>query len=290
MILAIQRGDDLEVTRLAKVIFGTPKFDIDELLAERVSKKTKRGFVHKLRVDAQMLATMTRTMLDHYGLTNWRVKVAKRLTVQIGHGKRGLSPMVRIPRKLLISKQRAVRLLTHEIEVHALRTANGAASKLHLLERGCAGYIQTDEGLAMYYQEIMLADETPKTIQAGWWEAYTVALTEQYDFAGVYNKLCKLTSADKAWRLCLRAYRGITKPTTAGLGFYRDHVYRTGFMAVQAAHRTGGMKFLEKVFAGNVQSDDLPALDELGIKGGRQPEMVAKRIVNEELRRQKRVL
>ncbi len=285
MILAIQTKNDSEVTRLAKVIFGTPGFTAEELLAEYGQRTAHKSFVHKTRVDGEMFARMTRAMLDHYGLTDWRIKVLKRLAIQIGHGKRDRTPMVRIPRNMLVSKQRAIRLLTHEIEVHALRTANGAMSPLHLLERGCAGYIKTDEGLAMYYQEVMLADESPKIVHAGFLEAYTVALTEQYDFAQVFAELCKVTSAKKAWRLCVRAYRGITAPNKAGLGFYRDHVYRSGFMAVQAAHRAGGMKFLGEVFSGNISVEDLPVLAELKIPAGRLPDLVAEKVVKSELRR-----
>lgn len=285
LVLAIQTKNDEEVTRLAKVIFGTPSFTAQELQAERNQRTTKKSFIHKAKVDGEMFASMTRTMLDHYGLTDWRIKVLKRLAIQIGHGKRGRTPMVRIPRNMLVSKQRAIRLLTHEIEVHALRTANGAKSPLHLLERGCAGYIKTDEGLAMYFQEVMLADESPKIIHAGYLEAYTVALTEQHDFAGVFKELCQVTTAKKAWRLCVRAYRGITMPTKAGLGFYRDHVYRSGFMAVQAAHRAGGLKFFDAVFSGNISVDDLPVLTELKIPAGRLPDLMAEKIVRDELRR-----
>jgi len=285
MIAAIQVKNDEEVTRLAKVIFGTPSFTAEGLLAEYGGRTAHKSFVHKTRVDGEMFARMTRTMLDHYGLTDWRIKVLKRLAIQIGHGKRDRTPMVRIPRNMLVSKQRAIRLLTHEIEVHALRTANGALSPLHLLERGCAGYIKTDEGLAMYYQEVMLADESPKIIHAGFLEAYTVALAEQHDFAGVFAELSKVTSAKKAWRLCVRAYRGITAPNKAGLGFYRDHVYRSGFMAVQAAHRAGGMKFLGEVFSGNISIDDLPVLRELNVPTGRLPDLISEKVVKDELRR-----
>jgi hypothetical protein len=289
LILAVQKGDDEEVTRLAKIIFAAPSFTVEELVSELRQRKIKNGFTHRARVDAEMFARMTRQMLDYYGLTDWRIKLAPRLTMQIGHGKRDRSPMVRIPRNMLVSKQRAIRLLTHEIEVHALRTGNGANSPLRLLERGCAGYIKTDEGLAMYYQEVMLADESPKIIHAGFWEAYTVALTELHDFAGVFDELKKVTTADKAWRLCVRAYRGITKPNKIGLGFYRDHVYRSGFMAVQAAHRTGGLKFLGEVFCGNVSIKDLPVMRELRIPAGRLPDLIAEKVVKDELRRLKKL-
>ncbi len=274
-------------------MFGTPAFSLSALRAELTGRLARQGHghIHAPRIDAELFCRMMRRVLDHYGLTDWRMKLTPRDRIQIGHGKRERTPMVRVPKKLLISKRRATRLLTHEIEVHALRTANGTESPLHLLSRGCAGYILTDEGLAMYYQDSVLFPPTEvanaERPVSGFWEAYTATLSQHHTFAETFAELAAVTTKDAAWRLCVRAYRGITHPTTAGLGFLRDHLYRSGFLAVQDAIHTQGESILSDLFSGNIGLHDINLLRSLHLPKGTLPQMISAKIVRQELKKQR---
>lgn len=281
-IQAIQQNDDRATTRYAKKMFGTPKESLRALRAEAAARAHTHGYTHQKRIDATAFARMARLVLDHYGLNDWRIKIVRRSSIQIGGGKRGRTPVIRIPASLMVSAARATRLLVHEIEVHALRAANGTNSPLHLLGHGCAGYIRTDEGLAMYYQDTKAA-KVRSVHLSGFWEAYTAALSAKRTFKDTFTELRQHLGQDAAWRLCVRAYRGIRHPDKPGLGFFRDHLYRTGRMDVERAVKRRGEGVLPMLFAGKVGLSDLATLQALHIPAGKLPDLISQKIVHEEL-------
>lgn len=282
-ILAMQNGDDRTVTDCAKVMFGTPSQSLKTLQTELANRTQQTGHTHAKKIEAELFASLTRRVLDHYGLTDWRIKIVRRSNIQIGHNTKGRPPLVRIPANLSVSKVRAIRLLVHEIEIHALRTANGVQSPLNLLAIGCAGYIRTDEGLAMLYQDIK-ATKVHSLHMSGFWEAYTAALSAELSFTETFDELTQTISKESAWRLCVRAYRGIQHPSQQGLGFFRDHLYRSGRLAIESAIAEQGEQILPLLFAGKAGLSDLPILQALNIPAGKLPQLISRKIVLAELK------
>lgn len=302
IISAMKRKDDAAVSAFADHLFG-PCIQSSTELADEFKTLIARSHelhTHRDRVDAVVFERMVRATLNYYGLTHWVTRFTGRSSVSVSRGDSPDStPTVRIPKTFLASRARAARLLTHEIEVHALRTANGMTSPIALLSRGLAGYIATDEGLAVAMQQKL---HTEKTTDPGFWDAWAAALSQEanfqlafetlYDARRKLNIALKIENADSdafdsAWRLMLRVSRGIHHPNAVGLGFRRDHLYRSGLIQVrQTIDVFGESEILPTLFAGHASIAHIPLLRSKNIVG-RIPDFVSKRIVNEVLRAKK---
>lgn len=301
LVQAMQRGDDATVTSLTDHLFGMPEQTARDIQAEfeGILSRSSTLHTHKARINAVTLTAMIRTILDHYGMTEWTVRETTRPSIAITRSAQRSTPTIKIPKTFSASRARAARVLTHEIEVHALRSHNGATSPLQLLGRGLANYISTDEGLAITLQRI----GATKTTEPGLWEAWTAALTLNHGFIDTFDTLVsartKLNIAlghadasakaqDSAWRLMVRASRGIHAPGTPGLGYRRDHIYRTGRIAIERTLEAHGVTdILPTLFAGHVGIHHIPALKTLGITG-RTPDMISAHVVQEVLRAQRK--
>ncbi len=294
LVLAISHGDDQTVTHLSQKLFGHPRQDVQELEREFscMLEHAHTFHNHKEPIDARAFEKMVQAILDHYHIDGWKVTFSSRPSIKITRGRRARRPVIAIPSNLQISKARAARLLTHEVEVHALRTENGRRSSLEILHVGLNGYVRTDEGLAIYYQQ-QLSKEEPRHAP-GFWDAWTCALTQEGTFEDTFAtiaqaraQLAAATGAedaqnvgnDAAWRLCARAYRGITNANTYGVGFLRDHLYRSGLLDVKEAVDAHGEKILKQLFVGNIGLEQLKSLKKVASKDAQLPTLVSKQIV-----------
>ncbi len=302
LVQAIQHKDDAAVSSIADHIFGVPKLTATMLKDEfgDILARAHELHTHEDRVDASMFTTMVRAMLEHYGMNDWTIRETSRLSVSIVHGDHEKTPTVKIPKTFLTSRARAARVLTHEIEVHALRSHNGQSSPLLLLGRGLANYIATDEGLAMALQQTLRSEETT---EPGFWDAWAAALTVDHGFVDAFDTLAtaraKLNAALSredaieqanltAWRLMMRVSRGLHAPGAAGLGYRRDHIYRSGLIEIrQTFNMYGKIEILPTLFAGHAGTQHIPALKALGITG-RTPDMIGTQIVKDVLRAQRK--
>lgn len=305
IIAAMKRKDDAAVSALADHLFG-PCVQTSAELADEFTALLARSHelhTHQDRVNAITFERMVRATLDHYGMTDWTTRFINRPSVSVSRGDSlDRAPTVKIPKHFLASRARAARLLTHEIEVHALRTTNGTTSPILLLGRGLAGYIATDEGLAVAMQQKL---KTEESMDPGFWDAWAAALSKEEDFQSCFetirdarrqlNIALKIENPDgeafdTAWRLMLRVSRGIHRPNAKGLGFRRDHLYRSGLVQVRQAIDTfGESEILPTLFAGHASVAHIPLLRSKHIVG-RTPDFVSKAIVKDVLQseRQKR--
>lgn len=295
LLEAVKQGNDQRVSQLSLKLFGNPTLNLgayEQEFRERL-ERIKAGEVHyhTKTINAEQLHKMLEAALQHYGVTNWKIQISPRKRFQCSHNHKAAAIVFRIPKKLSISLKRASELIAHEIEVHTLRRLNGADSSLHLLKRGLAGYAKTEEGLALYHQH---HHHLPRKHLPGFWDAWASALMHEVGFAATFDRLsqaqlelleakgdvkARLRAKSLAWNLCLRSSRGITKPGAPGIGYFRDHIYRQGYIEITDAVREHGDNLLPKLFVGKVGLTDLPALQQLNLKPGRLPDDIAKNIV-----------
>ncbi len=280
LVTAMAERDDQTVTRLSRELFGSSFDDRSTLEKELTEVTTKKlgNEPNKRPVDADRFELMVRRTLDHYDMTDWKITRRKTSSMRITHGESGRRPNIVLPKSRLMSAGKAVRLITHEIEVHALRMQNALNGPLHLLRRGLAGYVTTEEGLALYCQQHLSGHAWKRS--PGFWDAYACALARETDFIETYRTLSEHRGPREAWRLCLRVYRGIHDTSKPGVGFFRDHIYRTGYGQIKKAIADDDQLF-SKLFSGHFGLADLEELEALAIPPGRQPDFVADRIVKE---------
>jgi hypothetical protein len=302
MIAAIQNKDDSRVSILADELYGTP-MQSAEILHKEFESMVMRAdefHTHREMIDATSFTRMAKATLEHYDIHHWTVRQTNRSSISIVHASTKRPPVIKIPKQFSASRARATRVLTHEIETHALRTHNGLQSPLLLLGRGCAGYLATEEGLAIAMQQRLRKDAT---VDPGFWDAWTAALTQNHDAIDVFtiihdakrtlhakkNKILtrcvsihhETSAQDAAWRLLLRCMRGIHTPTQKGLGYRRDHIYRSGLLQVRSILEHHGDAILPTFFAGNIGIAHIPLMQSLGITG-RTPDFVAGTLVKKE--------
>ena len=193
-----------------------------------------------------------------------------------------------LPTNKWISSKKIRDLLGHEIETHVFRAVSGEKSLLALLSLGLGGYLETEEGLALYYaQEIDAYNATGK-LDRSWLGTLATGLAagvigEPFTFRKLQGFLESvntlrglLTKADvpllqiqeearrNAQNRCLRTWRGVTDLTRAGICSIKDNVYLRGYLTISQALEQDTTMF-ERLMVGAVGIEHLADLAELGI-------------------------
>lgn len=282
LVEAITQSDDARVTALSYKLYGQPNFSSEDFELEFEKRcldlKHERVHHHAKRIDAKTFATQVHEALERLRIENVEIRLSTRTRVLCQRNPHSGKLFIRIPKKLSISRNRAKRLIAHEIEIHALRRQNGAQSQLHILEHGTAGYVKTEEGLALYHQ----AKRVPSSHHLpGFWDSWTIALMQRLGFAQAYQRVfdAKKTLLDlahtknaahlaqeKAWDLCVRACRGITHPGKPGLVYAKDSIYRAGYLAVhKAMMQTDADKLFKTLHQGKIGLEDIQRIASLNL-------------------------
>lgn len=291
IIDATQNKNDERVGKLARKLFAYEQLDCSEFERELENMILQSASLHshKKLVNAKMFEAMVREVLDYYKMNNWKIKFCDGSSVKLTRGRKSKNPTVQIPKNFSTSRSRTRRILTHEIEVHALRTQNAINSPLHILSVGLDNYLQTEEGLAIYYQQ-----KTSKNIKfaPGFWESYACALSQNHDFKEVFDILLsartKLDIAvghnktnderiNKIWNLCARTYRGITDPDKQGLGTCKDSMYRSGLELIRKQN-LDNIETQKQLFAGNIGVKHLDIIEKLDTSYAKTPELISEQI------------
>ncbi|HAL50378.1 TPA: hypothetical protein DDY56_03560 [Candidatus Uhrbacteria bacterium] len=291
-IKAMQDNNDEKVSELAKNIFGAQSDDqskLEQELNDMLATNSKLH-AHAKKINAEIFSKMVRAVLDAYGMQKWKIKLSEGSAMKLTRGRKSKSLAVHIPKNFSASRARAQRILVHEIEVHALRTHNAKQSPLEILQVGLDHYSQTEEGLALYYQQKIGTAKTP-----AFWESYACALSMDMSFSEMFNtliyartKVDKYVGHDKLdkereekiWNLCVRAYRGISNPNKPGLGTCKDHIYRTGLDLINQLDMNN--KQTQKLlFAGNIGVQHLSKLNELNVNNVQTPMLISKQIAKQ---------
>lgn len=302
IVSAIGRGDDQTVTDLSNLLFNFPEEDLGTLTSEFEEMLEHSGIFHQHSrpITTELFVKMTEAVLDHYKMNKWRIELFNGSSIKIRHLNKSGTSTVYLPGKRNLSRARAARLLTHELEVHGLRTMNGRQSVYALFGRGLDHYLQTEEGLAVYYQTL-LGKKTAKHLP-GFWDAYAVALARNTDFNTTFKtlvearmKLAQKTGVLKpeevcwteAWNLCVRVYRGITNTQNEHMVFARDHIYRSGVALLNKTITERSESVLPLLFSGKVGVHHLDKLIALNVQAGKVPDMISKEVVETVYRQSK---
>lgn len=180
-------------------------------------------------------------------------------------------------------------LLAHEIEIHTFRSNAGEKSPLAILSTGLQGFLETEEGLAIYYtQEIDRRGSRCKPNKS-WIGTLATALasgivckpftfSELLSFLEAINTLRSLLTGSKltlteiqedarknAQTRCLRTWRGVTDLTQPGICSTKDSVYLRGYLSVKKVLDEGKINF-NQLMIGSVGMQHLDDLAELNIK------------------------
>jgi len=140
------------------------------------------------------------------------------------------------------------RLIAHEVGTHMVRAENGCQQPYTIFKRGFPGYMGTEEGLAVVNEELcgVLNNQTLK-VYAGRVIAVYMALT--CGFREIYNHLSKNFNKETAWKITLRAKRGLADTSKPG-GLTKDYLYLDGYYKVKKYIENGND--INKLYIGKI--------------------------------------
>jgi len=220
--------------------------------AEEILKriKTKKRNSGKRIFTARKLITPLKFALFKYGLRNWKVREKNMIA----------SAAVRVEEKALLikknerfSKKFVERLIVHEIGTHIIRAENGFKQPYKIFARGFPGYLMTEEGLAVVHEELHGCLE-PFTLKVYAGRVIAVHKSLHGSFRSTYNYLRKHFTKDIAWRLTVRAKRGLSDTSLHG-GCTKDIAYLKGYLAIKKFLKNGGK--IEDLYYGKIGIDDI---------------------------------
>jgi len=133
-----------------------------------------------------------------------------------------------------VGKRELRSIVAHEIEGHYLRKVNGKLSKYSLFSRWTAGYIETEEGIAIYNQTRFITKRDRK-----YYSIFERYFFVQYALKHSYRRLIKRLADfydddyEKVFMFMLRLKRWFKDPSKEGV-FMKDVVYTNGYLAVSS--------------------------------------------------------
>lgn len=237
-------------------------------------KKHRDSFPHREQISAEEIIPAIYDHLRLYQLdTQWSVmQRAHGSRISVGKSKKRV---IYLRSDARFSPEDNKRLFAHEIDTHVLRLENGLAQPYRIFSNGTAGYLETEEGLAVYTQNINLDPKNP--------QLYTPAMTYlktmevlpltfqdamESSFVQTFfrpgSKPLDPLRADARlrarFRKIYRVKRGIGDTSMPG-GCTRDLVYFTGLQKVEYFLKHGGD--IHHLYKGKISVDAVPLVAQM---------------------------
>ncbi len=257
------RGNARQFSDASRALFGAPS---------SVLLSAARSFLHAqiacdlpvpetAMLDAEAAVQRFVEVLERYGLHEWRVEISERLVADctVGGGK------VYVRQGARFSPAHVEALIAHEIETHVLTAENGSQQPYELFRRGCANYLDTQEGLAIANQNRMLPPFHEKRLGAArtlLGAAYALEHSFSETLAYLEGELGY--RPEKALAKAFDLKRGLIQTAEPG-AFTKSVVYFRGQRAIEHFQKEGGD--LKRLYVGKIAIEDLPLIDKVeGLK------------------------
>ncbi len=253
------RGNATSFTEASFALFGNS----DAVLVQAAQEELRARFACDLeiggkeRMTAERAAHRFEKILQQYSLHNWQVSIRKKLVADVTVG--GTKIYVRAD--ATFTEEHIASLIAHEIETHVLTSENGAHQPYDLLRRGCAGYLETQEGLAIWNQNGVLSPHAEKRFNPPK-NVLGIAFGLQHSLAQTRTYLqAELgLTAEKALTQSVMMKRGLTDTAAPGC-FTKGLVYFRGRRAIEAYLKEGNS--LARLYIGKVTLQDLELIEKL---------------------------
>jgi uncharacterized protein (TIGR02421 family) len=201
-------------------------------------------------------------MLDKLGLIGWNAQPFLPMSAKVSVNRQ--DKLVKIRKDSQFSKADLRRLLVHEIGVHVIRAENGNKQPLGIFSRGLPGYLDTEEGLAVYSEEKAGVIEIA-TMRKYAGRVIAAALALGQSFSDVFYSIVPDLGADIAFEIVARAKRGFLD--TSQLGAHtKDIVYLKGYENVNQ-HLKEHPEDYALLFVGKIGLHDIDLVRDLLDKG-----------------------
>lgn len=273
---------------------GTQDLKLDELDENGQEPATDERPVSGDRLySPQVARRFFEDILREYDLDDWDVEVdAASTSARVELDLRTIF----LPAEVQMTLGKIRQLLAHEIECHVLRAANGRRSPLVLLASGTAHFLDTEEGLALYYaqqvaEEVAQLEGRPER-EPSWTGTLATGIASGVELssgitipahtfrasfhffeavfflnallAGKERGKAAAEAKQKSLTRCLRTYRGVPQLETPGICSTKDSIYLRGYLKVLRALQQG--VDVERLLIGACAVEQLADLAQLGIE------------------------
>lgn len=234
-------------------LFGFPqKLDIEIALKEGRDYLTKTILTEQ-KFSAEHAALRFEHIFKLYGLSYWKVKLKDHL---VGNVVAGKDNVLFLNKHAQFSEKRLASLIVHEIETHIFTAENGKRQPYSIFNRGTAYYLQTQEGLAIYNQEMQTQQKSSSPISV-----LAIYKAASSSFTDVYSYLIDFgVSQERALNIALKVKRGLSDTSKPG-AFTKDWIYFKGNKEIKEFIQGGGE--LKRLYIGKIALDDLEIIEQV---------------------------
>ncbi len=253
------RGNESAFTKASYALFGEPTQELINAAREALDLRLACDLAPPLKrmLNATQAQKAFEEILKSYALYDWKVKIREKLVARMTVG--GNSIFIRSD--AIFTKEHIASLIAHEIETHVLTSENGGHQPYEILRRGCAGYLDTQEGLAIQNERGIVGPHAEKrfspeknVLGLAFSLEHSLAQTRAY----LQNELG--LSMAKAIQQSVAMKRGMGDTSQPG-GFTKSLVYFRGYKRIVTFLANGGD--LRRLYIGKVTLEDLECIEKL---------------------------
>jgi len=196
-------------------------------------------------------------ILEKYSLHDWQTTIRPRMVadVTVGNGH------IYIREDAKFAAMHIEALIAHEIETHILTAENGSHQPYAIFRSGCANYLDTQEGLAVYNQNRIYSPFHEKRYNPPR-GVLGVAFALEHSFADTREYLQETLGydAEKALNITISMKRGLVDTSYPG-AFTKSVVYYRGLRAIEQYVKDGGD--LTRLYVGKIALEDLELIEKI---------------------------
>lgn len=256
--IVLLRGRATEsFTQLSVDLYG----DITEYECDRAGRFLQTEHAEKDTSDIVPTAYIESEVKDYFlrhHLDGWKVVLQDSAMADMQVSKAGI---LFVNKKARITHNRLSSQIAHEIETHIYRNENGKRQPYRIFEHGTCGYLETEEGLAIYNQRKL---GIPLGEKLYWpaWRIIALHYGKNMGFAELFHFLIATygLTQETAWHTCVRVKRGLRDTSKSGV-FMKDRIYFSGYHKVSQYIEYRGKEGCEKLYMGKVRVEDIPMLE-----------------------------
>jgi len=247
------RGSD-GFSRLAKELYALPS---PKEIVQARNFIVKHGIVTKAKektLTDKDMANELETALKEHGLSEWGVRISSKMSASASV--LPVSRTIKIREGVSFCTDDVVRLVHHEIGVHARRAENGHSMPLKIFSSGLDGYLETEEGMATINEE---RHDIHEGLMLFAFRVLAVDWASRLSFSKVFENLRKMGVEELlAWNLTQRVKRGMTETGIAGC-YPKDVSYFRGYLTIKK-NLAGNGDWEALMRFGKVSIEHVPAL------------------------------
>jgi uncharacterized protein (TIGR02421 family) len=252
------RGSSKEFTRASIALYGKPTNELLKTAFSLLQQKTPEKEISPEKIlPAEKAKPIFEEALESYSLHDWDVAIRSHLLSDCAVG----GKHIYLREGAQFSLPHVESLIAHEIETHVLTAENGAHQPYAIFRRGCANYLETQEGLAIYNQNQVLPLTHEKRFGPAR-SALGVAFGLEHSFADLREYLEKELgyTSEKALSKALDIKRGLTDTSEPG-AFTKGIVYLQGLKKIEKFVDANGD--IKRLYVGKIALEDLEIVEQI---------------------------